>query len=87
MNDVTILDLFWLILKLLAALGLVALIGLVLYLIWKGAKLAARTAGDIVRGRNASVTATVCFCLAVVVLVTCAGLAVVYFHDHLTFLR
>ena len=87
MNDVTILDLFWLILKFLAALGLVALIGLVLYLIWKGATLAVRTAWDIARGRNQSVTATVCFCLAVVVLVSCAALAVGYFRDHSTFLR
>jgi hypothetical protein len=86
MNDVTVIDLFWLILKFLAALGLVALIGVLLYLILSAAKLAARTGWDILRGRNTSVTATVCFCIAVVVIVTCA-LAFGYFHDHPTFLR
>jgi hypothetical protein len=88
MNDVSITDLFWLILKFLAALGLVALIGVALYLVWKAAKLAARTGWDILRGRNASVGATVCFCLVtVVVLGTCAALASGYFHDHSTFLQ
>ncbi|MGA7696842.1 MAG: hypothetical protein WCA76_17580 [Candidatus Sulfotelmatobacter sp.] len=82
MNDVTILDLFWLILKLLAALGLVGLIGFVFYLAWVGTKRAGKTAWDIVRGRNASVTATVCFVIAVVVLVTCIALAAGYLHDH-----
>ena len=87
MNDITIVDLFWLILKFLAALGLVALIGVALYLVWKVAKLTARTAWDILRGRNASVTATVCFCLAFVALVTFAALAVGYFQGHPKFFR
>jgi hypothetical protein len=87
MNDVTIFDLFWLILKILAALGLVGVAGVVLYLVWKAAKVATRTGSDILRGRNASVAGTVCFCLAVVVLVTGAALAVGYFRDHPTFFR
>jgi hypothetical protein len=56
MNDITILDLFWLIVKFLAALGLVGLIALALYFVWKAAKAAAKTTWDILRGRNASVT-------------------------------
>jgi hypothetical protein len=87
MNDITVIDLFWLILKFLAALGLVALIGFVLYLVFRTAKLAARTSWDILRGRDASVTATVCFCIAVVALVTGAAFAIGYLHDHPTFLR
>jgi ABC-type sulfate transport system permease component len=82
MNDVTILDLFWLILKFLAALGLICLIGLVLFLVWAAVKRAAKTAWDIIRGRNASVATTVCFVLAVVALVTCVVFGVGYLHDH-----
>jgi hypothetical protein len=87
MNDVTILDLFWLILKFLVALGLVCLIGFALYLVWRVIKRGARIAWDIVRGRQASVTATVCFVIAVVVLVTCIVLAGSYLHDHPNFLQ
>jgi multisubunit Na+/H+ antiporter MnhE subunit len=82
MNDITILDLFWIILKFLAALGLVGLIVLALYLVWKAAKAAAKTAWDILRGRNTSVAAIVCFSIAVVALVTCAVLAVSYLNQH-----
>jgi hypothetical protein len=87
MNDITIIDLFWLILKFLAALGLVGLIGLVLFLSWAAAKRAARSAWDILRGRNASVAATVCFALAVVVLGSCLIVAIGYLHDHPAFLH
>jgi hypothetical protein len=80
MNDITIIDLFWLILKFLAALGLVILIGLVLYLVWAAIKRAGRVAWDIVRGGNASVTATVCFALGVVV--WAAVFKVGYLHYH-----
>ncbi len=85
MNDVTILDLFWLILKFLAALGLVCLIAYAFYLVWLVIRRGARTAWDIVRGRQASVTATVCFVIAVVVLVTCVIFAVGYLHDPSNF--
>jgi hypothetical protein len=84
-NDITILDLFWLILKFIAALGLVGLVALALYVMWKAAKGAAKTTWDILRGRNASVTAIVCFSLAVVVLVTCVALAVGYVNEHPNF--
>jgi hypothetical protein len=87
MNDVTILDLFWFILKLLAALGLVGLVGFVLFLVWAGAKRAAKVSWEIVRGRNASVAATVCFVIAVVALVTCVALAVGYINEHPNFLH
>jgi ABC-type sulfate transport system permease component len=87
MNDVTVIDLFWLILKFLAALGLVALLGLVLFLVWAAAKRGAKTAWDILGGRNVSVTATVCFVLAVVGLVTCVIFGIAYLHDHPTFLH
>jgi multisubunit Na+/H+ antiporter MnhE subunit len=87
MNDITILDLFWLILKFLAALGLVVVIALALYFVWKAVKAAAKTTWDILRGRNASVTAIVCFSIAVVVLVTCIALAVGYLRDHPNFLH
>jgi predicted PurR-regulated permease PerM len=82
MNDVTILDLFWLILKFLVALGLVCLIGFALYLVWRAVKRSIRVAWNIVRGRQASVTATVCFVIALVALVTGIIFAGSYLHDH-----
>jgi hypothetical protein len=60
MNDVSVLDLFWLILKFLAALGLVGLIAFALYLVWLAIKRATKTSWNIVRG-DASVTAIVSF--------------------------
>lgn len=85
MNDITILDLFWLILKFLAALVLVGLIVLGLYSVWRAFKRVAKITWDILRGRNASVTAIVCFSIAVVVLVTGAALAVSYWNEHPNF--
>jgi uncharacterized membrane protein YidH (DUF202 family) len=80
MNDVSILDLFWLILKFLAALGLVVLIALGLYLIWAGVRRLARIALDIVRGgHNSSVAAIVSFSIAIMVLATLVAFAVSYF--------
>jgi len=87
MNDVSVIDLFWLILKFLAALGLVCLLALVLFLVWAGIKRFAITGWDILRGRNASVAATACFAIAVVVLVTCVVLAVGYLNGHPDFFR
>jgi hypothetical protein len=66
MNDITILDLFWLILTLLVALAMVGLIVSVLALIWAGIKRVAGTVWDILHGRNASVTATIIFVFAVI---------------------
>jgi len=85
MNDITVLDLFWLILKLLAALGLVGLIALGLYFVWKATKALAKTSWDILRGRTASVPAIVCFSIAIVGLVTCMVLAVGYLNEHPNF--
>jgi hypothetical protein len=82
MNDITILDLFWLILKFLAALGLVGLVGFVLFWVWAAGKRATRTAWDILRGRHVSVTATVCFTIAVCVLVYGMVAGVWYLRDH-----
>jgi hypothetical protein len=76
MNDVSILDLFWLILKFLAALGLVGVIAFALYLVW----VAIKSTGNIVRG-DASVTAIVCFVLAILILGSCVVAAVGYFRD------
>jgi hypothetical protein len=45
-NDITILDLFWLILKFIAAQRLVGLVALALYVVWKAAKRAAKTTWD-----------------------------------------
>ncbi len=87
MNDVTILDLFWLILKFLVALGLVCLTAYAFYLVGLAIRRGARIVWDIVRGRQASVTATVCFVIALVVLVTCVVLAGGYLHDHPNFLQ
>jgi hypothetical protein len=87
MNDVTILDLFWLILKFLAALGLVGLIGLVFFLVWLGIKRAARTSWAIVRGRDASIAAIVCFAIAIVAIVICIAFAVGYLIEHPNFLH
>jgi Sec-independent protein secretion pathway component TatC len=83
MNDVTILDLFWFLLKLIAALGMVCAAGIMLYLVWAAAKRVAITSWDILRGRNASVAATVCFAIGVVVLVTCVALGVPYLNEYL----
>jgi len=84
MNDVTILDLFWFILKLLAALGLVCLIGVAIILIWAGANRAARTTWNILggRGRDASTAAIVSFVLVLMALVGGVMAAVDYLHDH-----
>jgi hypothetical protein len=87
MNDITILDLFWFILKLLSAVALVGLIGLLLFMVWAGAKRVARVSWDILRGRDASVAATVCFVIGLVVLVTCMVLAVGYINGHPNFLH
>jgi hypothetical protein len=88
MNDISILDLFWLILKFLAALGLVGLLALGIYLVWVSVKRGANIALDIVRGgHNASVTAIVCFSLVVVALVTGVILAVGYLNEHPNFLH
>ena len=87
MNDITVLDLFWLILKFLVALGLVCLIVFVLRLVWLAVRRGARTAWDIVRGRQASVTATVCFVIAVMVVATCIFYAALYLHGHPNFLQ
>jgi uncharacterized membrane protein YidH (DUF202 family) len=82
MNDITIIDLFWLILKFLAALGLVGLISVALFLLWIAAKRAAKTTWDILRGRNRSVAAITCFSIAVVILVSGIILAAGYLNDH-----
>jgi hypothetical protein len=78
MNDVSIIDLFWLILKLLAALGLVGLLGVAFFLVAKGAWniLVHASGGD------ASVARTVLFCIAVVVLLSCAVFAVNFFYPN-----
>jgi len=81
-NDITVLDLFWLILKFLAALGLVCLLAFALYIVWIAIRRGARTSWNILRGRPTSVTATVCFVIVVVVLVTCVALAVGYLNEH-----
>jgi ABC-type sulfate transport system permease component len=82
MNDNSIIDLFWLILKILAALALVGVLGLVLYLVWEAAKRMLKTSWDIVRGRNASVTGTVSFSIAVVVLVSAVVMLVGYSYPN-----
>jgi len=87
MNDITVLDLFWLILKFLAALGLVGFIGLALFFAWMAAKHGVKTAWDILRGRNTSVTAITFFSIAIVILVSGIILAVGYVNDHPNFLR
>jgi len=87
MNDISVLDLFWLILKLIAALGLVGLLALAFYLIWAGTKRAAKTSWEIVRGRNTSVTAITCFSVALLVVVTGIVLVVGYLNDHPNFLK
>jgi len=79
MNDVSIIDLSWRILKFLAALGLVGLLAFALFLV-------AQIAWNILvyaSGRDASVALTVLFCIAVVVLPSCAFLAVNFYYPHL----
>ena len=87
MSDVSVLDLFWLILKFLAALGMVCLVGLLIYLVWAGAKRAATITWDILRGRNTSVTAIVVFAITVVALVTGVVIAAGYVNGQLKLFR
>jgi hypothetical protein len=71
MNDISIIDLFWLILKFLAALGLVCLLAFGLFLVWSAIKRLAQTTWSILNGRDVGVTATVCFAIVVVAVVSC----------------
>jgi uncharacterized protein YneF (UPF0154 family) len=86
MNDISVLDLFWLILKFFAALALVGLIALGLFLLWRAAKHGAKTTWEILRGRNTSVAAITCFSIAVVIIVSgiilAAGYLAGYLNDH-----
>jgi hypothetical protein len=83
MDNVSITDLFWLILKFLAALGLVALLGVVLFLVWATIK---RSAGTFAAAsRNASEGIIVLFVFAILALVALIGFAINFFFPH--FLR
>ncbi|MGA3104538.1 MAG: hypothetical protein ABSD53_08665 [Terriglobales bacterium] len=80
MDNVSIIDLVWLILKFLVALGLVALAGFVLFLVWATIK---RSAGTFAAAsRNASEGIIVLLVFALVALV---GFVIDFFFPH--FLR
>lgn len=71
MNDISILDLFWLILKFLAALGLVILLLVVVYLVCTLAFRMLQSIPKFVTGK-ASTGVTVAWVLVIVVLITLA---------------
>jgi hypothetical protein len=79
--EVSILDLFWLILKFLAALGLVCLLGLLAYLICRAAFVLLRTFPSFVTGK-ASTTVTVSWVLVIVVVGSLAIALVGFLNSH-----
>ena len=71
MDSISIIDLFWLILKFLAALGLVCLLALAVYLIFRLVLTLLRNLPKVLSGK-ASVATTVAWVLIIVGIVTLA---------------
>lgn len=85
MNDVSIIDLVFLIIKFLIAVGLVGLVAYALFLVWKAIKRLPRIAWKIwvyACGGDTSVATTALFCIAVVALWSCAFFAVKFFYPN-----